>query len=158
VYDTDRPGTYKTVGGDGYTKKDFSTTAWHSATTSLRYGAWTSISTKRIHSNKVSVSSAVSRYAEFDGRIHYAGRLMTFETRHSVHDPWKVFGYARTNSAGRASATHTSSRLDYYRVVLTDISTGWGLASGTSRRQACIWSSCAGSMSRSSIRADRGAV
>lgn len=133
VYDLDKVGTYKTVGGDGLTKGGYSI-AWHSATTSLRYGSWTSISTKRVASNRVSVTTSVSHYVAFDGRVHYPGRLMTFQTRHSIHDPWKTFAYVRTNSAGRATATHRSGELDYYRVVLTDTSTVWGSASGTSRR------------------------
>ena len=133
VYDTNRVGTYKTVSGNGATRDDFSSLAWHSASTSLRYGSWTGISTSRAGS-RVTITTAVSRYVEFEGREHYAGRLMTFQARHSVHDGWSTIGYARTNSSGRAAITHTTSRVNYYRVVLTDTSTVWGSASGMSRR------------------------
>jgi hypothetical protein len=36
VFDTDRVGTYKTVGGLGFTKINGYTVGWHTATTSLR--------------------------------------------------------------------------------------------------------------------------
>lgn len=132
VYGTDDVGTYKTVNYDGETNEGGSL-AWHSASTSLRYGSWTSISTSR-RGSRVTISTAVSRYVALEGRMHYAGRLMTFQARHSIHDGWSTIGYARTNSIGRASIVHTTSRVNYYRVVLTDISTVWGSASGMSRR------------------------
>jgi hypothetical protein len=132
VYDYDRVGGYKTVSGAGDTNEGDSL-AWHTASTSLRYGSWTSVSTAR-KGSKVTISTAVSRYVADTGRAHYAGRLMTFQARHSVHDNWSTLGYSRTGSTGRASITHTTSRVNYYRVVLTDISTVWGSASGMSRR------------------------
>jgi hypothetical protein len=84
--------------------------------------------------DRVGVTTAVSHYVVFDGQAHYGGRLMTFQTRHSIHDRWKTFAYVRTNSASRGSAVHRSGELNYYRVVLTDTSTVWGSASGMSRR------------------------
>lgn len=132
VLETDGTGSYQTTGGGGATKEG-GTLTWNSASSSLRYGSWTSISTSR-KSTKVTITTAVSRYVPGQGRVHYAGRLMTFQARHSVDAGWTTVGYARTGATGRASLTHTSGLVNYYRVVLTDISTVWGSTSGTSHR------------------------
>jgi len=132
VAETDSTGSYQTQNGIGGTTEG-GALIWNSASSSLRDGSWTSISTSRT-GTKVTITSAVSSYVPGQGRVHYAGRLMTFQARHSLQAAWTTVGHVRTGATGRASLTRTSGLVNYYRVVLTDIDTVWGSTSGTSHR------------------------
>ena len=125
-------GRYKLVPQSGFTTDSPpQQVVWGNSPTSvLKLGSKATIATSR-HGSKVTISTLV-RHFSGSGWKAYTHKTVGIQIK--SNGKWKTLGFAKTNSHGRASLTHTAAHAAYYRVSVGSTSSYWGSISGSSRR------------------------
>ncbi|MBO1767710.1 MULTISPECIES: hypothetical protein [unclassified Allobranchiibius] len=102
--------------------------------TTVKVGSWAGLSTSR-KGNTVTLRTRVIRYSTGrDENIPWAGQVGVIQYRASGATKWTALKNVRSNAAGVASYSYTSSAARDYRVVYGEAQYVWGTTSPTSHR------------------------
>ncbi len=100
---------------------------WVNTSTSIRFSSRVaSLATTWSRSNVVAFSGKIQRYTT-DGS--YVGYYTTYELqRHTTTSPvWKPFKTLKSHASGAIVYSYTTSAKYYYRILVRDVTTVWGV-------------------------------